>query len=75
MSNKKKLGQEPAMPYNYHHIKNGEDIVQVHPGMSKRLFIATMAMQGLIAVGYTGESSIAQQAFLQADKLLEQELE
>ena len=45
----------------------------IEDGMSKRLYIATMAMQGLIAVGYTDEQFIAQQAFIQADKLLELE--
>ena len=51
-------------------IENNKDYI-----VSNKMYIATMAMQGLIAVGYTNELEIAKQAYLQADKLLEQELE
>lgn len=70
-----KLGQEPAMPYNYHYIKNGEDIVEVHPGMSKRLLLAGMMAQGYLQSGYTGADHIVKLAFELTDKILEKENE
>jgi len=44
-------------------------------GMSQRLFIATMAMQGLIASGYTGSKVISKVSYEYADELLKEENE
>lgn len=85
---KEKLGQESIFPTIMRQIGDNEfriatekdlrdqyAIIKHFNGMSTRLFIATMAMQGLIAAGYTNEERISEQAFLQADKLLEKENE
>ena len=44
-----KSGQLSAFPYVYHRMVKGEDTVEVYTGMSRRLLLAGMAMQGIIS--------------------------
>lgn len=66
---KEKLGEDPAFPYEDMHDK----------GMSKRLYIATMAMQGIMASNECGvghiPSTVAKWAYEIADEMLKQENE
>lgn len=76
MSNKK-LGQQCAFPrtgYSDPNKDNGTNYdTSPQYGMSTRLFIATMAMQGLIQAGFISANSNAKQAFIMADHLLAKE--
>jgi hypothetical protein len=94
MDNKKK-GEHPAFPTEYEggeYDEFGQPIIAHHKyyGMSKRLYIATAAMQGLLAGKYSANMvnsrtdfdidgfpepiSICEQAFQFADELLKQEI-
>ena len=69
---KDKLGQEPA--FASHTRLLNEDVYQ--PGLSTRLLLAGMAMQGLMANSEfpnIGADTIAKWSFEQADELLRQE--
>lgn len=46
---KKKLGQESAFPVTYTNFKSGQPTVKVVYGMSTRLYLAGMAMQGILS--------------------------
>ena len=76
----KKLGQEPVYPSK----SKGRyaDIVIENPGISQRLYLAGMAMQGLLANQSIRDNDddvqlywIAQASFNLADELLKQENE
>ena len=75
-----KLGQEPAFPIEENYVRNYGPSTNTYFGISKRFYAACAAMQGLLAYpGINGKNSdkvmewIAEHAFMQADKLLEQE--
>lgn len=67
---KEKLGQESMFPLADENMR-----YNIPRGMSQRLFIATMAMQGLIASGYTGSKVISKVSYEYADELLKEENE
>ena len=77
---KNKLGSDPAYPVDI--ITNGKDprmtIHDIKHGMSQRLLLAGMAMQGICASnsgnGFISEQ-IASRALKIADELLKQEAE
>jgi len=73
-----KSGQLSAFPYVYHRMVKGEDTVEVYTGMSRRLLLAGMAMQGIISYSACGmmiPPNAAKLAFEFADELLKQESE
>lgn len=80
---KEKLGQEPALGFSYEtkDFNNSYDPTSVphkFNGMSKRLYIAIMAMQGLLASGIYAEKIafnpiLGKLSFEIADELLKQE--
>ena len=75
MSEKQKLGQEPAFATSADLC--GEAVYQ--EGMSKRFYAACAAMQGLLSssdlnnLQYSFEKVIPKLAFMYADELLKQE--
>lgn len=75
---KDKLGQAPAFPQETMIYKGGNmlEVNEIFYGMSTRLLLAGMAMQGFCSnPSYTNLHSddIAECALMQADKLLSQE--
>lgn len=60
---KDKLGQEPAFP-----IKETKYTESIELGISKRLYIATMAMQGILAGIHTSEDAYNSYGFTARDK-------
>ena len=87
MENEKKLGQESAFPYTYEWIDEiGKPNVNIYTGISKRLLLAGMAMQGLLSNSQITKRfeligsdinvealSIANASLMCADELLRQE--
>lgn len=71
-----KLGQEPAFACQPIR-ENGQYMDMGSTGMSKRLYLAGMAMQGILAGGYFNLHSqsheICERSFSIADELLKQE--
>ena len=81
MSNKNKLGQEPAFPSGEIDMETFEP-TKDHLGMSKRFYAACKAMQGLCSseqIGITAEQAtkrvprVVKLAYVYADELLKQE--
>lgn len=70
MNEKQKLGQEPAFPVL-------DDVGVASEGMSKRLYIATAAMQGMLASGRVSTDGsitwVTHMSYKYADELLKQE--
>lgn len=84
MSNEKKLGQDPAYPIEVSGDVNGSfGKPVIYSGISKRMLLAGMAMQGMLAHSTrykplpnypeNWHDAIAQEAFELADSLLRQE--
>jgi hypothetical protein len=81
METKSKLGQEPAFPIEYgEYNSTGLLCKRQDFGISKRLYIATFALQGFIAgrsphveLKHIDKSLIVKYAFEYADEMLKQE--
>ena len=80
----KKLGQEPAFPVEVTYGEEGitgrqtDIICGFETGMSKRLYIATAAMQAMVngrcaSNSYISPKEIANDSFILADEMLKQE--
>ena len=73
----KKLGQEQAFPMEQH---DGNDLYEIHHGMTKRFYAACAAMQGFVANSnyrdtdsYTHKEELINICYKMADELLKQE--
>jgi len=81
MNKKEKLGQDPAFPLDAaSEEKLDEGYGKGYPGISKRLYIATKAMQSLIINrkhDFVNDNciSLSKTSFKIADAMLEQEYE
>jgi len=73
----KKPGQSPAFPCEHELNFNANGYAaEAQDGMSKRLYIATMAMQGILSnseITVKNAKDYAEMAFDFADELLKQE--
>lgn len=73
----KELGQQPAFPISKEETDKIDQGISIYTGVSKRLYIATAIMQGLVANSNPGmlrytKAQLAQISLEHADELIEQ---